>query len=259
MWVGQSGSLMDQWVLPTLQQQKKSKTFGVRRWRHAGPKRANQGTRMTERGQVKEGEDEEPSRSDCGEQIGEVAGLQPQHLIRGTCSPGINRMRVLQCALSLFGSDGTWNDRAQGRGLVSDGELVLLFSLSRASFYLFHAVLVFSNKLLLNWHTEWKIITFESNRKNAEKWENIPPEKQIWKNEQWINLLVQVNGRAVQMLVIMLRLFFIYLRQHIVLLLWCSCRSQKPSHFPRFWGRELLLMYFLVHAQPQTRNKICFW
>lgn len=54
------------------------------KWRHAGPMRANQGTRTTEGGQVKEGEDEEPINSHCGEQIGEVAGLQPQHFIPGT-------------------------------------------------------------------------------------------------------------------------------------------------------------------------------
>lgn len=53
-------------------------------WCHTGLKRANQGTRITQGEQVKEGEDEEPINSDCGEQIGEVAGLQPQHFIPGT-------------------------------------------------------------------------------------------------------------------------------------------------------------------------------
>lgn len=62
----------------------KTKTSRVMKWRRAGPMRANQGTRTTEGGQVKEGEDEEPINSHCGEQIGEVAGLQPQHFIPGT-------------------------------------------------------------------------------------------------------------------------------------------------------------------------------
>lgn len=60
-------------VLPT--QEQNQKKLRDTKWRHAGPERANQRTRVTEGGQVKEGEDEEPINSDCGEQIGEVAGL----------------------------------------------------------------------------------------------------------------------------------------------------------------------------------------
>lgn len=48
-------------ALPT--QKQNQKKWRVIKWRHAGPKRANQGSRVTEGGQAEEGEDEEPINS----------------------------------------------------------------------------------------------------------------------------------------------------------------------------------------------------
>lgn len=68
-------------VLPTQKQNRHIKSSeATSRRSHAD----QSGNRDDGRGQVKEGEDEEPINSQCGEQIGEVAGPQPQHFIPGT-------------------------------------------------------------------------------------------------------------------------------------------------------------------------------